>query len=96
VSPPEEECDDNGPPTCADAQPCIDCLCRDLGDCLLDGSIDLFDVLEQIDINLGRHTPSAAQLVLCDDNCDAIIDLFDVVSGIDVALGRTPLPLRCP
>jgi uncharacterized delta-60 repeat protein len=96
VSPPAEQCDDNGPPTCADARPCIECQCRDLGDCLLDGGIDLFDVLEQIDINLGQRTPSFAQLVVCDNNCDGTIDIFDVLSGIDVTLGRTPLPLRCP
>jgi uncharacterized delta-60 repeat protein len=91
-----EQCDGNGLPACADAALCVECACRDLGDCLVDGNIDLFDVLEKIDITLGRRTPSEAQALICDDNCDATIDLFDVLSGIDVTLGRTPLPLTCP
>lgn len=92
----QEECDDQGPPVCENEQPCVDCVCRELGDCLLDGGIDVFDVLEKIDITLGRRTASAAQLVVCDDNCDDTIDLTDILNEIDVVLGRTPLPLRCP
>jgi len=71
-------------------------LCHGLGDCKADGGkIDIFDVLEKIDILLGRNTPSPLQQVLCDDNCDGRIDIFDVLREIDVIVGRLTQPLAC-
>jgi hypothetical protein len=58
--------------------------------------VDLFDVLTQIDLVLGRFTPTPAQMVICSDDCDPDIDLFDVLIGVDVLLGRKSLPLVCP
>ena len=62
----------------------------------MSGAVDLFDVLTQIDLLLGRFTPTATQVVVCDDDCDTDADLFDVLIGIDVVLERRPLPLACP
>ena len=62
----------------------------------MSGGVDLFDVLTQIDLVLGRFTPTPTQLVVCSDDCDPDIDLFDVLIGIDVVLERRPLPLVCP
>jgi hypothetical protein len=67
-----------------------------LGDCKIDGTINLFDVLEAIDIVLQRKTPTGDQTVVCDPNCDGLIDLFDVLLEIDALLGRIPQPLECP
>jgi hypothetical protein len=67
-----------------------------LGDCKIDGVVDLFDVLEMIDLLLGK-TPTTAQEVLCNVDCTALpIDLFDVLREIDAVLGRIPMPLACP
>src|SRR5207249_11243732 len=44
--------------------------CGERGDCRPDGSIDLFDVLDDIDIVLGRRQPDAAESILCDVQCD--------------------------
>jgi hypothetical protein len=60
------------------------------------GGVDVFDVLTQIDLVLGRFTPTPTQMVICSDDCDPDIDLFDVLIGIDLLLGRTSLPLVCP
>jgi len=74
----------------------LNCVCRQLGDCQDNGNgIDLFDVLEMIDIVLQRHLPTSTQLVLCDDDCDMDIDLFDILNAIDVVLGKTTPPLLC-
>jgi hypothetical protein len=67
-----------------------------LGDCLGDGDFDLADILFKIQIILQRAMPTAAQRVLCDDNCDLDIDILDVVREIDALLERIPLPLTCP
>jgi len=68
-----------------------------LGDCLIDGLINLFDVLEMIDITLGVTVPTAAQMVPCDTNCDMQgVSLFDVLSEIDAVLEVDPLPPQCP
>jgi hypothetical protein len=72
-------------------------ICEVLGDCAIDnGTIDIFDVLNQIDIILGRAAPTSAETVVCDDTCDATIDIFDVLEGIDAILGVVPQPLTCP
>ena len=82
---------------CASDRLCVDCRCRIRGDCAVDGTtVDLFDVLAQIDFALDRFTPTPTQAVLCDDDCDQDIDLFDVLTGVDVVLGRRFLPLVCP
>ena len=67
----------------------------ELGDCLADGGVDLFDILYAIDIVLQRRTPSVPQAILCDDDCDGDIDLLDVVRQIDMLLHRIPRPLTC-
>jgi hypothetical protein len=67
-----------------------------LGDCLGDGDFDVADILFKIQIILQRAVPTAAQRVLCDDNCDLDIDILDVVREIDALLERIPLPLTCP
>jgi hypothetical protein len=67
-----------------------------LGDCKPDGVVDLFDILEMIDILLGK-IPTAEQEVLCNVDCNALpIDLFDVLRTIDAVLGRVTMPLECP
>jgi len=74
----------------------LNCACRQLGDCQNNGNgIDLFDVIEKIDLVLARHEPTAAQVILCDDNCDTKIDLIDVLNEIDVVVGRKTPPLVC-
>jgi hypothetical protein len=67
-----------------------------LGDCVLDNSIDVFDVLATIDIVLQRTTPTSAEAVRCDDDCTGSIDVFDVLMSIDTVLGRIAQPLTCP
>jgi spore coat protein A len=94
---PGEECGETGLGPCQGGLLCVECLCRARGDCSVDGTaVDLFDVLAEIDLVLGRFAPRPAQTVLCDDDCDGDIDLFDVLTGIDVVLGRRSLPLACP
>ena len=66
-----------------------------LGDCNVDGALNLFDVLTTIDVVLGKITPTAVQQCLCDDSCDGAIDIFDVLREIDALLGRIPTPLTC-
>ena len=76
---------------------CLDCTCRQLGDCQDSGGTpNLFDVLEMIDILLQRKTANAHQMILCDANCDTSINLFDVLKTIDVVLHRIQPPLQCP
>jgi hypothetical protein len=92
-----ETCGEAVLPACAAGELCVNCACRQLGDCRNDGNgIDVFDINEKIDIVLGRKTPTAAQVILCDDDCDADIDLFDILNEIDVVLGVTQPPLLCP
>lgn len=68
-----------------------------LGDCKIDGVVDLFDVIEMIDILLEAKVPTAGQEVLCNVDCNALpIDLFDVLRTIDAVLERIPMPLQCP
>ena len=76
---------------------CLDCTCRQLGDCQDGGGTpNLFDVLEMIDILLQRKTPTAHQMILCDVDCNTNVDLFDVLKTIDVVLQRIQPPLTCP
>jgi cohesin domain-containing protein len=92
-----EQCGETGLPSCASDLLCVECRCRQRGDCALNGGgVDLFDVLAQIDVVLGRMSPDVAQQVVCDDDCNEKIDLFDILIGIDVVLGRQTLPLVCP
>lgn len=92
-----ETCGEVTLPDCPFGELCVDCACRQLGDCQNNGGdIDLFDIIETIDLVLGRDTPAPAQVVLCDDDCDADIDLFDILLGIDAVLGRVETPLLCP
>jgi hypothetical protein len=80
--------------------PCVaegSVLCDgELGDCLANGGVDLFDVLHTIDLVLQRFEASAEQAVLCDVDCDVDVDIFDIVRMIDTLLERIPLPLACP
>ena len=78
-------------PACS-TPPCPD----PVGDCNLDGTFDLFDVLATIDLVLGTRTPTAEQRIACDANCDGHIDLFDVLTDIDALLGRIETPPTCP
>jgi hypothetical protein len=92
-----EECGEPGLPACASGRLCVECRCRERGDCNVDGAgVNLFDVLTQIDLVLGRIRPTPTQAVVCDDDCSADINLFDVLTGIDVVLGARTLPLLCP
>ena len=93
---PGEECGEPGLLLCAAGQLCVECRCRVRGDCQVGGGVDVFDVLTQIDLMLGRLTPTPTQMVVCSNDCDPDIDLFDALIGIDVVLGRTNLPLVCP
>ena len=94
---PSESCGEDVLPACALGELCLNCACRQLGDCQNNGGTpDLFDVIETIDLVLERHAPTTEQLTLCDDDCDADIDVFDVLSTIDVVLHRTTPPLTCP
>ena len=94
---PNETCGESGLPACAPGLLCVNCACRELGDCRDDGNgVDLFDIVELIDLVLGRHAPTPAQTITCDDDCDADIDLFDALNAIDAVLGRVDRPLVCP
>jgi hypothetical protein len=62
-----------------------------------DGKVDIFDVLEVIDITLGIGVPSNCQITKADvptgtpPNCiepDEVVDIFDVIVVIDVVLER--------
>jgi hypothetical protein len=64
---PNETCGEPTLPPCPSGELCLDCACRQLGDCRVDGGTpDLFDVLEMIDVLLERQVPDANQVVLCD------------------------------
>jgi len=92
-----EVCGEVALPACPAGELCLNCTCRQLGDCQSNGGDpNLFDVIEMIDLVLERHMPTADQLVLCDDDCDMDIDLFDVITVIDVVLRRIEPPLQCP
>jgi hypothetical protein len=94
---PMEDCGEDVLPECSVGLLCVNCACRELGDCQDNGGgIDLYDIIEKVDIVLGRETPTASQLVLCDDDCDTDIDLFDVLNEIDAVLGVIETPLLCP
>ena len=54
------------------------------GDCNVDDSFGLDDVVEKIDIALGRTDPTETQRILCDDDCD----------GETKSAGHLPLLLR--
>ena len=83
-------------PACAAGQLCLNCTCRQLGDCQDGGGApDLFDVVEMIDILLQRQAPDTNQTFLCNVDCDTDIDIFDVLKTIDVLLGRIQPPLEC-
>jgi hypothetical protein len=64
------------------------------GDCNVDDSFGLDDVVEKIDIALGRTDPTETQRILCDDDCDGDIDIFDILTEIDALLANTA-PTRC-
>ena len=91
-----ETCGEPTLPACASGLLCVECACRQLGDCQNNGNgVDLFDIIEKIDIVLQRQQPTNAQVILCDDNCDTKIDLYDVLNEIDVVLGVLTTPLVC-
>jgi hypothetical protein len=91
-------CDDGD--VCTTADQCdADGVCRGTpvcGDCVPDGTIDIFDVLREIDIILGGVTPTPTEVLRCDDDCDGDIDVFDVLREIDAVLEWIPQPLVCP
>jgi hypothetical protein len=94
---PNETCGETMLPPCASGELCLDCACRQLGDCRNDGGVpNLFDVLEMVDVLLGRQMPDANQMILCDVDCDTQVDLFDALKAIDLVLGRIQQPLECP
>jgi len=64
------------------------------GDCNVDDSFGLDDVVEKIDIALGRKEPTETQRILCDDNCDGAVDIFDIIAEIDALLANTT-PTAC-
>jgi hypothetical protein len=71
-------------------------ICEVLGDCAVDnGVIDIFDVLNTIDIILQKVAPTSVETIVCDDNCDGVINIFDVLQEIDAILGRISQPLTC-
>jgi hypothetical protein len=93
---PGEVCGEPTLPACENGLLCVQCACRQLGDCQNNGNgVDLFDIIEKIDIVLQRRQPTDAQMILCDDDCNAKIDLFDVLNEIDVVLGTKSAPLVC-
>jgi hypothetical protein len=69
--------------------------CALLGDCVADGTINLFDVLHKIDIILQRVSPTAIEVIVCDDTCEGDINIFDLLQEIDAILGRIQQPLTC-
>jgi len=78
-----------------DAAAAADTLTGILGDCQIDNAVNLFDVLEMVDIVLGRVTASSRQQTLCDTTCNRTIDLLDILRENDATLGRIPMPLTC-
>lgn len=67
-------------------------ICPAAGDCALphDCALDLFDILQAIDVLLGNATTHAG----CDANCDGTMDLFDILRVIDTVTG-TQAPPAC-
>ncbi len=61
------------------------------GDVIMDGTINLFDLIRTIDIILGRPPdPTASELESADFNSDGVVNILDVVGIINVILGREP------
>ena len=61
------------------------------GDVIMDGVINLFDLIRTIDIILGRSPdPTASELESADFNSDGVVNILDVVGIINVILGREP------
>jgi len=61
------------------------------GDVIMDGVVNLFDLIRTIDIILGRPPdPTASELESADYNSDGVVNILDVVAIINVILGREP------
>ncbi|MBC8183390.1 T9SS type A sorting domain-containing protein [candidate division KSB1 bacterium] len=61
------------------------------GDVIMDGVVNLFDLIRTIDIILGRPPdPTASELESADFNSDGVVNILDVVGIINVILGREP------
>jgi len=64
------------------------------GDVVMDGNINIFDLVRVIDIILGRPPePSEIEQDAADYNSDGIVNILDVVSIINEILGRGPVGL---
>ncbi|HEX9751351.1 MAG TPA: hypothetical protein VGB22_08735 [candidate division Zixibacteria bacterium] len=66
----------------------LGCVCPNVGDPAPDGVVNVFDVIEAIDVAFRNGSPS--QSIYCpfadtDVNCDATTNVFDVVAIVDVA-----------
>jgi hypothetical protein len=66
----------------------LGCVCPNVGDPAPDGVVNVFDVIEAIDVAFRNGSPS--QSIYCpfadtDVNCDGTTNVFDVVAIVDVA-----------
>ena len=56
------------------------------GDINTDGSIDVLDIIELVNIIIGVNIPSDEELVNADMNSDAIVDVLDIIILVNVIL----------
>ncbi len=62
-------------------------LCQE-GDLNEDGTIDILDILQEINIILGVIEPSLAQICASDMNADGAIDLLDIILLVSMVLDQ--------
>ena len=62
-------------------------LCQE-GDLNEDGTIDILDILQEINIILGVIEPSLAQICASDMNTDGAIDLLDIILLVSMVLDQ--------
>ena len=59
-----------------------------LGDLNQDGTIDILDILQEINIILGIIDPTLAQICASDLNADGTVDLLDIILLVQMVLDQ--------